>query len=192
MLIDRLANVFIFLSTICAFIQCFAVDGRWDLHKGLKALRFFTVLSNLFCAAASLLVAITMPEPPYWIWILKYIGTCAVTVTCITVLVFLGPALGYKNLLSGRDFYLHLAGPVLAVITFCFLERSYTLTMRTLVLGVLPVIFYGVFYLYKVVIREQWEDFYGYNKNGKWPVSMAAMFTGGFLVCFLIRFLCSV
>ncbi len=189
MLIDRLANIFIFVYTVCAFIQCFVEDGRWDLQKGLKALRFFTILSNLFCAAASLLVALTLPRLPYRIWMLKYIATCAVTVTCITVLVFLGPAMGYKKLLSGRDFYLHLAGPILALLTFCFLERYYTLTVAASVLGVLPVILYGVLYLYKVVVAKQWDDFYGYNKNGKWPVSMIAMFIGGFLVCMLIRFL---
>ena len=189
MMIDRLANIFIFLFTVCAFIQCFFVDGKWNLHAGIKALRFFTILSNLFCAFASLLVAITLPELPYLFWITKYIATCAVTVTCITVLVFLGPVMGYKTLLSGRDFYLHLAGPILALLTFCFLEKYYTLSSGAFILGILPVILYGLFYFYKVIIKKQWEDFYGYNKNGKWPVSMAAMFLGGFLVCLLIMFL---
>lgn len=191
MLIDRLANLFIFLFTVCAYVQCFLVDGRWDRQAGLRALRFFTVLSNLFCAVAALLVALTLPKIPYGIWIIKYIATCAVTVTCITVLVFLGPALGYKTLLSGRDFYLHLAGPLLALLTFCFLERQHTLTFKASVLGVLPVLLYGLVYFRKVVVKKEWEDFYGYNKNGRWPVSMAAMFVGGFVVCMLIRGLCS-
>ena len=190
MQIDRLANIVIFLFTVSAYIQCFIVNGRWDRQNGLRALRFFTVLSNLFCSVAALLVALTLPKVPYGIWVTKYIATCAVTVTCITVLVFLGPAMGYKTLLSGRDFYLHLAGPVLAVLTFCFLERQYTLTFAASAAGILPVLLYGFLYFYKVVIRKQWEDFYGYNKNGKWPVSMAAMFVGAFLVCMLIRFLC--
>ena len=191
MLIDRLANIFIFLFTVCAYIQCFTVNGRWDTQSGLRALRFFTVLSNLFCAVASFLVALTLPKLPYGIWIAKYIATCALAVTCITVLVFLGPAFGYKNLLSGRDFYLHLAGPVLAVLTFCFLERQHTLSFAASLRGMLPVLLYAVLYFYKVVIKKEWEDFYGYNKNGTWPVSMVAMFSGAFLVCVLIRFLCN-
>jgi len=54
---------------------------------------------------------------------------------------------------------------------------------------VIPVILYGFVYLYEVVMIGRWDDFYGYNKNGKWPVSMAAMFVGGFLVCVMVRVL---
>ena len=59
----------------------------------------------------------------------------------------------------------------------------------TSLLGVIPVILYGFVYLYEVVMIGRWDDFYGYNKNGKWPVSMAAMFVGGFLVCVMVRVL---
>ena len=50
----------------------------------------------------------------------------------------------------------------------------------------IPVILYGFVYLYEVVMIGRWDDFYRYNKNGKWPVSMAAMFVGGFLVCVMV------
>ena len=54
-------------------------------------------------------------------------------------------------------------------------------------LGIIPVILYGFLYLCKVIIRKQWEDFYGYNKTGKWPISMAAMFVGSFVVTLMVR-----
>ena len=189
MQVDRLINLLIFGLTVYAYVTCFRTDGRWDRKVGLGALRYFTLLSNLFCAAASLLVALTLPKIPYGIWITKYIAVCAVTVTCVTVLVFLGPVAGYRNMLSGRDFYFHLAGPVLAMISFCFLERQHTLTFTASLLGALPVLIYGLVYFDRVVIRHKWDDFYGYNKNGNWPISMAAMFVGAFLVCMLLRFL---
>ena len=42
----------------------------------------------------------------------------------------------------------------------------------------LPVVLYGPLYLYKIVYappQERWDDFYGFNKGGKWPIAFAAM-----------------
>ena len=187
MLLDRLTNIFILIYTICSVILCFRKDGRWDRSAGLYSLRFFTILSNLFAGIAAFLVAITLTRSPYWIWLAKYVAACSVTVTFLTVMVFLGPALGFKAMLSGRDFYLHLCGPLLTLLSFVFLERFYTLPFSTALLGVIPVIVYGLVYFFEVVVWRRWDDFYGYNKNGKWPVSMAAMYAGGFLVCVIVR-----
>ena len=52
--------------------------------------------------------------------------------------------------------------------------------------GLLPVALYGALYLYRVILApadRRWEDFYGFNRGGKWPLSMGAMLLGSFLVC---------
>ncbi|MBQ1403191.1 MAG: hypothetical protein IIY90_07785, partial [Oscillospiraceae bacterium] len=74
-------------------------EGNWSFSEGCRRLRFFTLLSNLFCAFASLSVLLSLrySELPYGIWLFKYIGTASVTVTFLTVMVFLGPTLGYKS-----------------------------------------------------------------------------------------------
>lgn len=183
-------DLIIFIGTAAAYISCFFTEeGKPDLKSGLGALKYFTVLSNLFCAVGALLLAIALiggGEVPRWVWLWKYVGTAAVTVTLITVLVFLGPSIGYKQLLSGRDLFLHLIGPLLAIVSFCFCERLYPLLFPLALAGLVPVILYGTLYLYKVVLcpeEKRWEDFYGYNKSGKWPLSFAAMVLGGALVC---------
>ena len=127
---------------------------------------------------------------PHGVWLLKYLGTASVTVTFLTVMVFLGPTMGYKSQLEGWSFYLHVIGPLLAIISFCFLERIWPLSCVVALLGLLPVLLYGILYLYKVVITKQWEDFYGFNKNGKWKISFSAMVIGTFLVCILLWLLC--
>ena len=187
--IDSVINTLIFVITAISILSGFRKDGRWDLHKGKKSLRFFTILSNLFCAISALLLVL---NASYWMWLLKYVGTVAVTVTLLTVMLFLGPNMGYKQMLSGKDLYLHLCGPLMAIVSFCFMERWYVLSFSLSLLGILPVIIYGFIYLFEVVIRKNWEDFYGYNKDGKWKLSMAAMFAGGFAVCMLIRILYSI
>ena len=52
--------------------------------------------------------------------------------------------------------------------------------------GMLPVILYGILYIYKsqfAAPEKRWDDFYGFNRGGKWPVSLACMLTGTFLIC---------
>ena len=181
-------DLIIFVCTALAYLSCFYSESGWSRETGLGALRYFTILSNLFCALAALAMAVSLLAggAPRWIWLCKYIGTAAVTVTLLTVLFFLGPAMGYKTLLSGRDLYLHLIGPLLAIVSFCFFERLYPLSFPLALTGLAPVFLYGTLYLYKVVLcpeEKRWEDFYGYNKSGKWQISYAAMAAGGALVC---------
>ncbi len=191
---DFVINAVIVICTALCFVLDFRKDGVWSWKNGVQALRFFTLLSNLFCAGICLLLVFFLRSGalPRWVWVLKYIGTAAVTVTLFTVMVFLGPSVGYKNLLCGAGFYYHLAGPLLAIVSFCFLERLFELSFALSLLGIVPVLLYGLVYLYKVVLcpeARRWEDFYGYNKSGKWPVSFAAMLAGAFLICILLRFL---
>ena len=191
MIADRIINLLLFFCTAGICISYFRKDGHWNVSYGLKAFRFFTTLSNVLCGIAGLCVAATLhgADLPYGVWLLKYFGTSTVTVTFLTVMLFLGPAAGYKKMLSRDSFYMHLLGPLLALISFCFLERQYELTLSLSLLSLVPVFLYGAVYLYQVVIAENWEDFYGYNKNGKWPLSFAAMMVAGVLIGLLLRFL---
>ena len=151
-------------------------------------LRYFTTLSNLFCAAACLLTAVfrLCGGAPKAVLLLKFVGTAAVSVTCLTVVLFLAPVVyDYRKMLSGPDFWMHLACPVLAVASLLLWDRP-SIPFAGALLGALPVVLYGVLYFVKVVVREQWEDFYGFNRSGKWYLSCAAMLLLGLLVSFLL------
>lgn len=190
---DIFFNLVIVLCTVYCSILCFRdKEGNWSFSEFCRKLRFFTLLSNLLSAFASLVALFFLRNGglPHGVWLLKYLGTASVTVTFLTVMVFLGPTMGYKSQLEGWSFYLHVIGPLLAIISFCFLERIWPLSFVVALLGLLPVVLYGILYLYKVVITKQWEDFYGFNKNGKWKISFSAMVIGTFLVCILLWLLC--
>ena len=195
-MLDAILNILIFLVTAAMVVFCFRKDGKWAPEQGKQAFRFFTVQSNTLCAAASLLMGLAALSGavPDWIWTLKYIGTAAVTVTMLTVFFFLAPSVGkdwIQVLLKGIDLFLHLLTPLMALISFCVLEKRGMGFTQSL-LGLLPVMLYGPVYLYKILFapeEKRWKDFYGFNKSGKWPVSFAAMLTGTFLICMGIRFL---
>ena len=193
---DWFLNILIALITLIIVVSFFRKEGQWVPERGKFALRFFTTLSNILCAAACLLtaLAINVGGIPEWIWMLKYIGTAAVTVTMLTVLFFLAPSFGkgaLKVLLSGTDLFMHLITPLLALVSFCVFEKR-GMTFCQSLWGMLPVVLYGPVYLYKILFalpEKRWDDFYGFNKQGKWPVAFAGMVLGTFLICMGIRLL---
>lgn len=158
-------------------------DGKWTTEIIKQAFCFFTVQSNALCAVSALLLCI-FPHA-CWAWTLKYVGTAAVTVTMLTVLCFLGPVIGYRRLLSGSDLIMHLINPVLALVSFCVFERR-GLRFGVSLLGLLPVVLYAMLYGWKVLLcppERRWEDFYSFNKGGKWYLSVVLMLLGTFLIC---------
>ena len=152
--------------------------------------RYFTVLSNLLCCAASVAVLLAWAvcgELPLWIVLFKYVGTVAVSVTLVTVFAFLGPVSGeWKHLLSGADLFWHLICPLLAIVSYCAFEHRIRFGFAWVLLGMLPVLLYGTFYTVGVIFMPEdrrMEDFYGFNKNGKWYLSILMMLIGSFAIC---------
>ena len=103
---DRIVNLLIFAITAALMPRLFRREGRFSADAGRRAFRFFTVQSNAFCALSALLMALA--PGARWAWLLKYVGTAAVSVTMLTVLLFLGPSAGYRAMLKGPDFFMHL------------------------------------------------------------------------------------
>lgn len=152
-------------------------DGNMRV-SGADCLRFFTNDSNLLAAVASLTVLpfLFRKEPPRWVAVFHYAAVLSVTVTLLTVLFFLGPTQGYGRMLSGVCLYLHLICPLLSVAALCLPEFETPLPKRAWLFGTLPVVLYGAVYFTQVVVTRRWYDFYGFNRGGRWYVSLAAMF----------------
>lgn len=188
---DIILNLLIFLITLVLIAGMFRKDGKWTPERGRNAFRYYTCQSNILCAVAALLTVAAglAGEIPEWVWILKYIGTAAVTVTMLTVFLFLAPSVGkdwYDVLLKGAgNLFMHLLTPLAALVSFCVFEKR-GMTFPQSLWGLLPVVCYGPLYLYMILYapaEKRWEDFYGFNKGGKWPAAFASMLTGTFLVC---------
>ena len=148
--------------------------------------RFFTILSNLLCAFACLLVLVfrIVGKVPASVLVLKYVGTSCVTLTFLTVMLFLGPFVySYKQLLSGPDLFFHAVNPLLAIVSYLAWARAQG-SFSHVLLGTLPVLLYACLYLKKVVLdpeEKRWEDFYGLNK-GHWLFSFIIMVAAGALI----------
>ena len=188
-------NAVIFIITLVIVVLDFRKDGAWQIRRGLKAFRYFTVLSNAFCAVTALVMAICQAAgrvTPAAV-LLKYLGTVSVSVTLLTVFLFLGPSQGgYGELLQGDNLYMHLIVPVLAILSFCLIEKQ-RMSLGTALTGVVPVLVYGAVYLCKVVFapeERRWDDFYGFNRGGRWLISFSAMLAGTVVVCVVFWTVC--
>ena len=184
-------NLVIFSATLVIILRYFRKDGAWRAERGRKAFRYFTCLSNVFCAGAALLMVLCqiMGNVPGFILRIKYVSTVTVTVTLMTVLLFLGPSVGYRKLMEKENLYMHLIGPVLAILSFCFFEKR-DMSVSDAMWGLAPVILYGIYYLYRTRYApedKRWEDFYGFNRGRMWPVCYAAMVAGTILICLALR-----
>ena len=182
-------NEAIVFFTVLAMI---ALVRRTPEGKMPENFRYFTVLSNLFCALTALILLIfeLFGAMPAWAVALKYMGTVAVTVTFLTVCLFLLPATrSIQGLFSnGTEIVMHLVTPLLAIFSFlCFEDRG--LSACVIPLGVLPVLLYGLLYFNRVVVARTWEDMYGFNKSGKWRQSFALMLLGTVIIAVLLWWL---
>ena len=158
-------------------------------------LRTFTEDSNLLaalCAACMLPFSAACAlkgrwKIPRWANALKFMGTCGLAVTLLTVVFFLVPRNGNNALLRGENVLPHLISPMLAIVSCVFLEKGERLGRLHIVTGALSVLLYAPFYMVNVVILRRWRDFYGFNAGGMWMVSAAAMLLGTlFLSAFLL------
>ena len=192
-ILDIILNICIFGITAYVGFTYFRKDHHWDVQRGKSAFRYFTCLSNNLCATVSLLTACARIAGsfPDWVFILKYIGTAGVTVTMMTVLLLLAPSLGkggLKRLLAGTELFMHLINPLMAVVTFLALEHR-GMSLTEALWGLLPVVLYGPWYLYKVVYApegKRWDDFYGFNRIGKWPLFFSGMLISTIGICALL------
>ena len=187
MLVSIISN-----ALIVAIVTWCVVFGVKLTRPAGRFFRFFTTLSNVLLAISSAVrLACSLGKLPVWAVALKYSGTVAVTVTMLTVLLFLGPASHeWKDLLTGPQLMLHLVCPLLALLSFILFERT-ALPLWTVVFGVLPVLLYGAVYCRMVVFapeERRWNDFYGFNSGGRWGASMAIMFIAAAAISFAVFF----
>ena len=192
-------NLFVFLSAAVSVLLMFLVSGSGNmLVSRFRIFLYFTVDSNILCAIACLLIAIARIRAikgqnaflSKKLLALKYAGTVAVTVTMLTVILFLVQFYGFKALYQGANLYLHLLSPLAALCSFILIDIDFALSSRYITLSVFPTLIYGIIYLIMVVfIGEEnggWKDFYGFNIGGHWYISMVIMLCGTAFSGFII------
>ena len=151
---SRLQKALSILANLAVFgMETVAIPLSWSGVREQMFL-FYTELSNLFAMAVCLAVALcqlralcTGGEMPAWARTLKYVVTCCLMLTFLTVVFVLAPMYGpdghYVMLLTSSMLYNHFLNPVLAFLSFTLLERAPALPRHTVQYALVPTLLYG-------------------------------------------------
>ena len=142
------------LNLFIVWAEPIALPMSWDWGKE-QLFIFYTEDSNILSACICAMVAVgqlvcifTGKELPRWLHTLKYIATCCLTMTFLTVVFVLGPMYEdgngwYIMLCTSSMLYHHLLNPLAAIFSFVLLERSPRLPRSTVKWALLPTVLYG-------------------------------------------------
>lgn len=162
-------KISIILNTILFVLMVFALymalsglsfDMTFKKHS-IHIFKYFTVLSNILMGIVALVFAIreilylkNNKEISKYYYLAKHIATACVTLTFLTVALFLAPVF-YKekffDAFHDANFFYHFLNPVLAIIVFVFFENTNKLTFKMSLFGILPFAIYSVYYVIAAV-----------------------------------------
>ena len=192
-------NILVVISTAAITISYYFYSNNPLVESGFDSYKFFTTDSNILAAVSSLVmipfeIGILRGKSeklPYAAIVFKLAGMTSVMLTFFTVMFLLLPVYGPKFLLLGTAFYMHLAGPLAALVTFLFLETDHRVKLSHTLFALIPVVLYGAVYLTEVIIIGEknggWSDFYTFNRGGYWYVTVFIMLGFTYLIAFLAR-----
>lgn len=144
-LLAVIINISIIIMELFAFIVCLKNDG-------ISCFKYYTQDSNLFLMFASIIYTIYTitdkddKQVPHWITLLKYSATVCVATTFLVVMTILAPIMGgYKVMvIDGTMKFHHLICPILALITFIFLEKHELNVKKDALLAMIFTVAYGI------------------------------------------------
>lgn len=181
-----------FYTNLCIFIlEVFAIGWMMSGINGgifssarLRALRYFTVDSNilmgLICLAAAVeewkVIKGEKKDIPAGCYTLKLVGATGVTLTMLITIFFLAPkaaaTTGFFSLFYYSNFFLHLLNPLLSIISFLAFEKTDRIPFRNTFYGIVPMALYAIYYVEEALshsrngIIEKGYDWYGFMYDG--------------------------
>lgn len=209
-IISLILNILaVLLTVVGTVVMMLGIDADEHLAgDGIKSIKYFTVQSNLLYGAYAAVYAVcqiiytSQDKMPQTLCTLKYVFTVGVTLTMLTVVLYLAPIVekSYPPLFKGANLYFHLLVPLLGVISFCFFEKGVKLSVIQALYGFIPFGLYGIFYSVNAIthaengeVAEKY-DWYRFLKGGtKSAIPAILIMTAATIgVCFGLRALNSI
>lgn len=151
-------------------------DADVLMASGLENLKYFTVLSNIFCLIVAIIFIVLSLMRKKCPIILKLISVSGVALTFAIVAFFLAPMYPDLNMYEGTNRFFHLIVPIVAMIEFIMYEQERKMPFKYTFFAAIPSLIYGNFYLANCLINGigEWpetNDWYGFLNWG-YPVGM--------------------
>ena len=140
--------------------------------------KFYTVDSNILVGISSLLLIAyevkylknKITEIPQVIYILKFVGTAAITLTFLTTALFLVPQYGLYAMYSNNNLFFHLIVPLLAIVSYVLFENHDSKYTHA-IYGIVPMFLYCIYYTSMICLNldngglTYKYDFYGFLRG---------------------------
>ncbi len=139
-------KIIVIVSAVIGILRS-AGAGRNTFMGGSRVFMFFTIQSNiliaLICAVGLVLLLLQKPAGTAW-YVIKYIGTVAITLTGVVFAFVLAPTFkqGAWNL---QNTLTHLVVPVAAVLDFFVTDIYGSIPMKAIPLVTLPPLAYAIY-----------------------------------------------
>ena len=195
-----LSTAIVVLVFISIVVNLLAAPTEIVEEVGVKTFRMFTVLSNMFVGVAA---AMTIPfavdgirqrnyHLPRWIVTLTFSSVTCITLTFLVALTILSPQAGFvRMMLDGSNLLLHTVIPVLAIVSFLFVNAYHTIKFKTTFLAMVPMFIYAMVYLVSaILIGEEnggWRDHYRFESLMPWYYVLVLMLLLTFGIACLLR-----
>ena len=152
-------------------------DAGVLMASGLENLKYFTVLSNIFCLIVAIIFIVLSLMRKKCPIILKLISVSGVALTFAIVAFFLAPMYPDLNMYEGTNRLFHLIVPIVAMIEFIMYEQERKMPFKYTFFAAIPSLIYGNCYLANCLINGvgEWpetNDWYGFLNWG-YPVGIA-------------------
>ncbi|MCR5612037.1 MAG: hypothetical protein K6F68_09465 [Clostridiales bacterium] len=185
-ILSLVSNALIFVLTAYSVISFYVKGGDANMKvRNEKCFEYFTVDSNILAAITSAVMIVFNImsfskggfAAPMWALVFKLVGATAVGLTFLVVVTMLAPFAekGFFSLFEGSSFFMHFLTPVLAMLSFVLFEGGMRIGFINILFALIPTIIYAVVYFIMVLIvgeeKGGWNDFYGFNKGGKWYIT---------------------
>ena len=166
---------------------------------------YYTQLSNIYSMFVALLIAFfeiknllrNTDNTPKALRIIKFSVVCCLTETMLITMFVLAP-LGMMGgfvplMFHGPNLYHHFMCPLIALLSFVFLEKGAKITIKHTVLSMIPTLIYGAVAVTLNILRI-WHGPYPFLYVYEQPLYMSLIYAvitlgGAYLISLLVRML---
>lgn len=152
-------------------------SGAGLMASGFANLKYFTVLSNLFCGAVALIRLIFFALSAKFSVLPKLMAASATGLTFLIIAAFLQPLYPDLNLYERGNLYFHLIVPLFAMAEFLIIKTREKIPFKYTLYSAALALAYGTYYLVNILINGigEWpdtNDWYGFLNWG-FPIGIA-------------------
>ena len=180
LLVSFILNLVIFSFVLSGTIIAFVIGDGILTATFPEILKYFTFQSNIFMGIVAFIYAYYQLQIlrgkkeniPHVLNVFYHVGTTAVGLTFLIVIIFLAPGYGFDKMYNYANLFFHALAPVVAIANYLFFNKECRIRVVDTLFAMVPCILYGIVYFIVVAANNAYGDikidFYLFGKDGPW------------------------